>query len=752
MDHERNAAIIVGKLASFNMPSRVVRWNAGPVVTQYEVEPDPSVKVSRIEGLADDLAMALAARTIRIEAPIPGKSVVGIEIPNMDFNVVAIRRILEDPEVVAIPSRISFALGRDVAGHARAADLARMPHLLIAGATGSGKSVMVNALIASLLMRATPDEVRLILVDPKRVELADYNGIPHLMVPGDHRVGPGAGRPQVGGRGDGEPLPALRRARPPATSPPTTRRGPIRPTALSYLVIIVDELADLMMRDGKTVEDPIVRLAQKARATGIHLVLATQRPSVNVVTGLIKANFPSRIAFAMASQIDSRTILDAPGAEDLIGRGDMLFQPSDLPRPIRLQGVFVSDKEVRAHHRPLAGRGRAALRPLDRRGRRGIERVGRRPDRRGRRPAPPGCRRGHPGVRSRLGVAPPAAPQDRLCTGRADHRPARGARLHRGVRRLERAPGPPPRRRRGGARPGRRRRRRGRRVTTREHARPLGLRGRGGDRDRGQEPRTPPPGERLADRLAAAREAKGVDLLRAERETKIRRQYLAAMERGAWEELPAGVYARGFLRNYAIYLGLDPDEVLAAWGRERGEVPGGAIHRRPAPDRGAPPRDRPGPGIIVAALVTLGALAIIAYIGFQLLRFSEPPPLTVTDPPTAVTEVAEDTTSYTLARDDRRERRGDDPGARPRGPARDRRRRRGLAHGASTCGAARTGSSSRRPTPAPGRRPRRPSRSSSRCPSPRSPRRRSSSRRPRRGSASRTGRSPSAEPPPTPPR
>ncbi|MFH0751652.1 MAG: DNA translocase FtsK 4TM domain-containing protein, partial [Chloroflexota bacterium] len=183
MDHERNAAIISGKLASFGIVSRVVKWNAGPVVTQYEVEPDPSVKVSRIEGLADDLAMALAARTIRIEAPIPGKSVVGIEIPNMDFNVVAIRRILEDPEVAAIPSRIAFALGRDVAGHPRAADLAKMPHLLIAGATGSGKSVMVNALIASLLMRATPDEVRLILVDPKRVELADYNGVPHLMVP-----------------------------------------------------------------------------------------------------------------------------------------------------------------------------------------------------------------------------------------------------------------------------------------------------------------------------------------------------------------------------------------------------------------------------------------------------------------------------------------------------------------------------------------------------------------------------------------
>jgi S-DNA-T family DNA segregation ATPase FtsK/SpoIIIE len=347
MDHERNAAIIEGKLASFSIPSRVVKWNAGPVVTQYEVEPDPSVKVSRIEGLADDLAMALAARTIRIEAPIPGKSVVGIEIPNMDFNVVAIRRILEDPDVAAIPSRIAFALGRDVAGHARAADLAKMPHLLIAGTTGSGKSVMVNALITSLLMRATPDEVRFILVDTKRVELADYNGVPHLLVP----VITEADRARAALKwAVGEMEMRFRKfagatARN-VTSYNETRADPA--DRLPYIVIIVDELADLMMRDGRTVEDPIVRLAQKARATGIHLVLATQRPSVNVVTGLIKANFPSRIAFAMASQIDSRTIIDAPGAEDLIGRGDMLFQPSDLPRPIRLQGVFVADREIRA--------------------------------------------------------------------------------------------------------------------------------------------------------------------------------------------------------------------------------------------------------------------------------------------------------------------------------------------------------------------------------------------------------------------
>ncbi len=344
MDHERNAAIIVAKLSSFSIPARVVTWNAGPVVTQYEVEPSPEIKVSRIEALSDDLAMALAARTIRIEAPIPGKSVVGLEIPNKDFNIVALRRILEEVDFRAA-SKLTFALGRDVAGHARAADLGKMPHLLIAGATGSGKSVMVNALISSLLCNSTPDEVRLVLVDLKRVELSAYNGLPHLLVPvitepdrakaalkwavaemeNRYRRFAGANARNLAGFNETRADPADR---------------------LPYIVLIIDELADLMMREGKNVEEPVVRLAQKARATGVHMVLATQRPSVNVVTGLIKANFPSRIAFAMASQIDSRTIIDMPGAEDLIGRGDMLFQPADLPRPIRLQGVFVSDKEI----------------------------------------------------------------------------------------------------------------------------------------------------------------------------------------------------------------------------------------------------------------------------------------------------------------------------------------------------------------------------------------------------------------------
>jgi len=344
--HRRNEEIIVRKLGSFDIPAQIVGRNAGPVVTQYEVQPAPHVKVSRIEGLADDLAMALAARSLRIEAPIPGKSAVGIEVPNKDFNIVGLRGILESVDLAGTgTSRLTFALGRDVAGRAQAVDLAKMPHLLIAGATGSGKSVMVNALITSLLCNSTPDDVRMILMDLKRVELASYNGLPHLLVPvitepdrakaalkwavnemeGRYRRFAGATARNIRGYNESRADPADR---------------------MPYIVIVVDELADLMMREGKNVEDPIVRLAQKARATGIHMVLATQRPSVNVVTGLIKANFPSRIAFAMASQIDSRTILDSPGAEDLIGRGDMLYQPSDLPRPMRLQGVFVSDAEI----------------------------------------------------------------------------------------------------------------------------------------------------------------------------------------------------------------------------------------------------------------------------------------------------------------------------------------------------------------------------------------------------------------------
>jgi S-DNA-T family DNA segregation ATPase FtsK/SpoIIIE len=347
MDHDANSKIIVAKLASFGIPTQVVGINAGPVVTQYELEPDASVRVSRIEALSDDLAMALSARSIRIEAPIPGRSVVGIEIPNRDSHVVGLKSIFEEVEFKESADSLVFALGRDVAGAARATDLTKMPHLLIAGATGSGKSVMVNALIASLLFRARPQDLRLILVDPKRVELSGYNGLPHLLVPviTESEKAAAALRWTVVEMENRYRLFAEAGARNLAVYNESRVDENDR---LPFIVIIIDELADLMMQDGRSTEEPIVRIAQKARATGIHMVLATQRPSVNVVTGLIKANIPSRIAFSMASQIDSRTVLDAPGAEDLIGRGDMLFQPSDAPKPIRLQGVFVSDKEIEA--------------------------------------------------------------------------------------------------------------------------------------------------------------------------------------------------------------------------------------------------------------------------------------------------------------------------------------------------------------------------------------------------------------------
>ncbi|MFI5292035.1 MAG: DNA translocase FtsK, partial [Candidatus Limnocylindrales bacterium] len=335
-------------LRSFQIPATVTGTNVGPDVTQYEVRPDARIKLSRIEGLADDLAMALAARTIRIEAPIPGKDVVGIEIPNHASEVVGFRELIDDANMLAATGKLTFALGRDVSGAAYAVDLAKMPHLLIAGATGSGKSVCVNALITSLLMRARPDEVRLVLVDLKRVELAAYDDLPHLLTnviveAGDAKAALHWAVGQMEERYKALAAKTERNIGAYNASPRVSEGE-----RLPYIVIVIDELADLIMREGRKVEDPIVKIAQKARAVGIHLVLATQRPSVNVVTGLIKANVPSRIAFAMASNIDSRTVLDQPGAEDLIGRGDMLFQPADLPRPVRLQGVFVSDAEVNA--------------------------------------------------------------------------------------------------------------------------------------------------------------------------------------------------------------------------------------------------------------------------------------------------------------------------------------------------------------------------------------------------------------------
>jgi S-DNA-T family DNA segregation ATPase FtsK/SpoIIIE len=348
--HQANAAIIVQKLRDLGIEITSVTANPGPVVTQYELTPAPNVRISRIEDLGGDLAMALSARSIRIEAPIPGKAVVGIEIPNHEPEAIRFKPLLtpvNESGAWTPKLAIPFALGKDVGGTPQVRDLASMPHLLIAGATGSGKSVMVNAIIASFLFARTPQELRMILVDPKRVELSGYNGLPHLLVPvitesdkaasalkwavlemeNRYRMFASAGARNLEGY--------------------NASREDVNDRMYS-IVIIIDELADLMMQDGRETEEAIVRIAQKARATGIHLILATQRPSVNVVTGLIKANIPSRIAFSMASQIDSRTVLDAPGAEDLIGRGDMLFQPFDAPKPTRMQGVFVSDREINA--------------------------------------------------------------------------------------------------------------------------------------------------------------------------------------------------------------------------------------------------------------------------------------------------------------------------------------------------------------------------------------------------------------------
>ncbi|MFZ9352560.1 MAG: DNA translocase FtsK [Candidatus Limnocylindrus sp.] len=346
--HQANAAIIVQKLRDLGIEIISVTANPGPVVTQYELTPAPNVRISRIEGLGDDLAMALSARSIRIEAPIPGKAVVGIEIPNQEAEAIRLRSLLaSNSSSGAWESRfvLPFALGKDVGGTPQIRDLASMPHLLIAGATGSGKSVMVNAIIASLLFARTPQELRLILVDPKRVELSGYNGLPHLLVPVVTESDKAAAALKWA------VLEMENRYRMFASAGARNLEGYNATRENMYdrmysIVIIIDELADLMMQDGRETEESIVRIAQKARATGIHLILATQRPSVNVVTGLIKANIPSRIAFSMASQIDSRTVLDAPGAEDLIGRGDMLFQPSDAPKPTRMQGVFVSDREI----------------------------------------------------------------------------------------------------------------------------------------------------------------------------------------------------------------------------------------------------------------------------------------------------------------------------------------------------------------------------------------------------------------------
>ncbi len=342
-------------LENFGVNVTITNYSCGPAVTRFEMQPEQGVKVSKILGLADDIKLNLAAADIRIEAPIPGKAAIGIEVPNKETSVVSFRELIESENFKNSKSKISFAVGKDISGQVIAADIAKMPHLLIAGATGSGKSVCINTLIMSILYKATPEEVKLIMIDPKMVELACYNGIPHLLIPvvTDPKKASGAlnwaveemtrryqtfadynvrniqgynekvAQAKASGDVDDEKL-----------------------AAMPQIVVIVDELADLMMVAHGEVEDAIVRLSQLARAAGIHLVIATQRPSVDVITGLIKANVPSRIAFAVSSGVDSRTILDMVGAEKLLGKGDMLFYPTGYPKPVRVQGAFVSDEEV----------------------------------------------------------------------------------------------------------------------------------------------------------------------------------------------------------------------------------------------------------------------------------------------------------------------------------------------------------------------------------------------------------------------
>ena len=342
-------------LHNFGVNVTVTNVSCGPTVTRYELQPEMGVKVSKIVGLSDDIKLNLATPDIRIEAPIPGKAAVGIEVPNKENSPVMLRDLLQSEEFKNAKSKLSFAAGKDIAGKPVVADIAKMPHLLIAGATGSGKSVCINTLIISILYKATPDEVRLIMIDPKVVELSVYNGIPHLFIPvvTDPKKAAGAlnwavsemtsrynAFAEYGVRNLGEYNKKVANMRVP--------EGEKAPEKMPQIVIIVDELADLMMVAPGEVEDAICRLAQLARAAGIHLIIATQRPSVNVITGLIKANMPSRIAFSVSSGVDSRTILDMNGAEKLLGKGDMLFYPQGYQKPARLQGAFVSDEEVSA--------------------------------------------------------------------------------------------------------------------------------------------------------------------------------------------------------------------------------------------------------------------------------------------------------------------------------------------------------------------------------------------------------------------
>lgn len=345
-DIKKSAFILEDTLRSFGITATVVNISRGPVVTRYELQPAPGVKVSRIVSLADDIALNLAAPRVRIEAPIPGKAAVGIEVPNSEVETVFIRDMLDTDEFKKKQSPLVFALGQDLAGKNIFADISTMPHMLIAGATGSGKSVCINTLIASILFKATPEDVRMIMIDPKVVELNIYNNIPHLLVPvvTDPKKAASALNWAVQEMTSRYKTFAEKGARDIKKYNEEIKRegGP----KLPYILVIIDELADLMIVAQNDVEDTICRIAQLGRACGIHLVIATQRPSVDVITGVIKANIPSRIAFAVSSQVDSRTIIDMAGAEKLLGKGDMLYYPIGFPKPVRLQGAFINDREV----------------------------------------------------------------------------------------------------------------------------------------------------------------------------------------------------------------------------------------------------------------------------------------------------------------------------------------------------------------------------------------------------------------------
>jgi S-DNA-T family DNA segregation ATPase FtsK/SpoIIIE len=349
-DIQRNATIIEETLSHFGIVAKVVEATVGPVVTRYEIKPAAGVKLSRIEALNDNLSLALAARSLRIEAPIPGKSVVGIEVPNIAVGLVSLRDVVETSVFKQSPSKLTVALGRDVAGFPIVLDLAAMPHLLVAGQTGSGKSVSISSILCSILLSATPDEVRLLIGDLKRVDFTAFGQVPHLvtdiMIDSEKIL-----NALFWATGEMDRRYRLL-ARKSARNIAQYNEHAVGPDRIPYIVFVIDELADLMLQAPIQVEKQITRIAQLARATGIHLVLGTQRPSVDVITGLIKANIPARVAFATASAVDSRTILDQTGAEKLLGRGDMLVLRPDLAKPIRAQGVYVSDNEIHdiTHH------------------------------------------------------------------------------------------------------------------------------------------------------------------------------------------------------------------------------------------------------------------------------------------------------------------------------------------------------------------------------------------------------------------